>query len=215
MEREALSHFGLQYITNGADTESVVCEVGHVLRGGCRWVQLRMKDATEEEVRETARTVKQMCDEAGATFIVDDHVGVCKEVGASGVHLGKNDMAPAEARKILGDKYIIGGTCNTAADIIAIADAVDYVGVGPYRFTTTKKNLAPTLGLEGYREIAWEVRSRGINTPIVAIGGIRREDVREILQAGANGIAVSGAIGKAEDVAEATAEFISEIERRE
>ena len=111
-----------------------------------------------------------------------------------GVHLGQNDMNPAEARKILGADFIIGGTCNTYEDILKIKDDVDYIGCGPFRFTTTKKNLAPVLGLDGYKEIVWNCRSNNINIPIVAIGGITAEDIPDILNAGPNGIALSGTI---------------------
>ncbi len=206
-----MAHFGLQFITNGETGGECVEQARKALNGGCLWVQLRMKGATESDVEATAGELKRLTDTFGATLIIDDHVEVAKRVGATGVHLGKNDMAPAEARKILGDRFVIGGTCNTIDDILRVCDSVDYIGCGPFRFTTTKKNLAPTLGLGGYREITWEARSRGINIPIVAIGGITVADIAEILSAGPDGIALSGEIIRADDMTRKTAEVVEAI----
>ena len=165
------------------------------LKGGCRWVQLRMKDATDEEFTTTALKIKKMCCEYGAKFIIDDRVHLAKKVEADGVHLGKNDMPVDEARKMLGDGCIIGGTANTFDDILRLARlGADYIGCGPFRFTTTKKNLSPVLGLDGYRNIVRQMREHGIELPIVAIGGIEAEDIEAVMQTGVTGIAVSGAI---------------------
>ena len=101
-------------------------------------------------------------------------------------------MLPAEARQQLGTGFIIGGTCNTFEDVMQVKDSVDYIGCGPFRFTTTKQGLAPVLGLDGYRNIVWQCRSNGINLPMVAIGGITRQDIPDVLNAGPNGVAVSG-----------------------
>lgn len=204
-------HFPLQFITNAPTPEECVSQAQRVLNAGCLWVQLRMKDTPEDVVEETARTIKNLTDEANATLIIDDHVNVCQRINASGVHLGKNDMPPAQARKILGDKFIIGGTCNTFQDILAIHNHVDYIGCGPFRFTTTKKNLAPTLGLDGYRQIVWQCRSNDINTPIVAIGGITVSDIPDILNAGPNGVALSGEIIHADSMERKTQEVIDTI----
>ncbi|MCI5777444.1 MAG: thiamine phosphate synthase [Bacteroidales bacterium] len=205
------SHFPLQFITNGHDGDECVEQVRRVLDGGCLWVQLRMKEAGEAEVEAVAAKVKALTDGAGATLIIDDHVGVAQRVGASGVHLGKKDMKPQDARQMLGDKFIIGGTCNTFDDILAVKDAVDYIGCGPFRFTTTKKNLAPTLGLDGYQQIVWQCRSEGINIPIVAIGGITTADIPDILNAGPDGIALSGEILRAESIEQKTYEIVNAI----
>ncbi len=206
-------HFPLQFITNGCNGDECVEQAQRVIDGGCLWVQLRMKGASEDEVEKTAKAIKLITDKAEATLIIDDHVLVCQHVGASGVHLGKNDMPPAEARKILGDKFIIGGTCNTFDDILAVKDHVDYIGCGPFRFTTTKKNLAPTLGLDGYRQITWDCRSQGINIPIVAIGGITETDIPDVLNAGPDGVALSGEILRSQNIEEKTANIISAINK--
>ena len=110
-------------------------------------------------------------------------------------------MPICEARKILGDEYIIGGTVNSFDDILHAMEhsAPDYFGCGPYRYTSTKQNLAPILGINGYKEIIQQMRIWGIDTPLVAIGGIGREDIPHILECGVHGIALSGSVLNADD----------------
>lgn len=197
-----LNAFGFQFITHCNDKVSYFDSARLALEGGCKWIQLRMKDALASEVEEMAKRILPLCRTHEAVFIIDDHVDVCRNVHADGVHLGKNDMKPEEARSILGDKFIIGATCNTYDDILAVSSVADYVGCGPFRYTTTKKNLAPVLGLDGYRDIIWKTRSNGINIPIVAIGGIVFDDIADVLDAGPNGVALSGAVINAENPAD-------------
>ena len=190
----------VQFITHFTEQYSYLDSVRIALEGGCRWVQLRMKDVDEAHLYSIALQVQQMCQKYGATFIIDDHVEIVKKVKADGVHLGKLDMPIAEARKILGDDYIIGGTANTFEDVKAHYEAgADYIGCGPFRYTTTKSNLSPILGLEGYRCIVCQMREAGINLPIVAIGGITKEDIPSLMETGITGIALSGSILRAEN----------------
>ena len=134
----------LQYITN-TDTKVPVAEqVRGVIAGGCRWVQIRMKDASDEEVRNVALEIIPMCQETDTFLIIDDRVELVNELKVSGVHLGKEDMDPLQARELLGPNAIIGVTANTADDILRFKGKdIDYVGVGPFRFTTTKKTSLP------------------------------------------------------------------------
>lgn len=192
--------FDVQFITHHTASISYLDSARLALRGGCRWIQLRMKDASEEELRDTARRVQELCRLHGATFIIDDHVDLVKEIGADGVHLGKLDMPIREARERLGKDFIIGGTANTFEDIRQhMAHGADYIGCGPFRFTTTKQKLSPILGQEGYRTILAQMKEAGINIPVVAIGGITREDIPELKTLGLSGIALSGGILKAEN----------------
>lgn len=190
----------LQFITHYTGRYTYFDSARMALEGGCRWIQLRMKEATEEEVEKEAIRVQDLCRQYGATFIIDDHVALAKKLHADGVHLGKKDMPIAEARKLLGKDFIIGGTANTFEDMqMHYAAGADYIGCGPFRFTTTKKNLSPVLGLEGYRNIVSRMKEAGINLPIVAIGGIAFEDIPAIMQTGVSGIALSGSILRADD----------------
>ena len=190
----------IQFISHFTEQHTYLDSIRLALEGGIKWVQLRMKDATEDEIISVGTEVKKLCDQHSATFIIDDHVELVHKLKADGVHLGKNDMPIAEARNILGKDIIIGGTANTFEDIAAHYQATaDYIGCGPFRFTTTKKGLSPTLGLEGYRSIMTKVKEAGINIPVVAIGGITAEDIPDIMQTGISGIALSGAILRAEN----------------
>lgn len=190
----------LQFITHETDQFSYREGAFMALEAGCKWIQLRMKDVAVETVRQLAEELKKACENRHALLIIDDYVEVAREVKADGVHLGKNDMPIEEARKLLGEGFIIGGTANTFEDVKRHYEAgADYLGIGPFRFTTTKKNLSPILGLEGYRNIKQQMIEADIILPAVAIGGITVEDIPAILATGIEGIAMSGAILQAHD----------------
>ena len=189
-----------QFISHYTDRFDYLGSIRIALEGGCRWIQLRMKNASYHELKKTALTAMQMCREYDATFIIDDNVTLVKEIGADGVHLGKNDMPVSHAREILGKEFIIGGTANTFEDIVNhYKSGADYIGCGPFRFTATKEKLSPFLGIKGYADIVSEMRDNGINIPIVAIGGINYEDILQIMQTGVTGIALSGTILRADN----------------
>ena len=205
----------LQYISHFTQQISYAEGIRLALEGGCRWIQLRMKDAPAEEIIACAEEVLPLCRRHGAKFLLDDHVELVRQLGADGVHLGKNDMPVDEARKILGPDIIIGGTANTIEDIIRLhKQGADYIGCGPFRFTTTKKNLSPILGLDGYKSIVLKMKELGIDLPIVAIGGITVEDIPAVMGTGVSGIALSGAILGASDPVEMTARIIETIDNR-
>lgn len=189
----------LQFITHYTDRYSYADSARLALEGGCRWIQLRMKEASTDELLQTGREVRALCRQYGATFILDDHVELVDELEADGVHLGKNDMPIAEARRILGPKALIGGTANTFDDVRRHYESgADYIGCGPFRYTTTKQNLSPILGLEGYTDIVSRMREAAIPLPIVAIGGITKADIPALMQTGISGIALSGSVLRAE-----------------
>ena len=190
----------LQFITHFTDRYSYYDSARMALEGGCRWIQLRMKDASSEELEQEAVKVRALCREYHAVFIIDDHVELVKRLHVDGVHLGKMDMPVAEARRILGNNFIIGGTANTFEDVKMHYEAgANYVGCGPFRYTTTKKNLSPILGLEGYRNIISRLKAENIAMPLVAIGGITKEDIPVIAETGVVGIALSGTVLRADD----------------
>lgn len=161
MKHEKLKNCGMQFITHYTERYSYLDAARMALEGGCRWVQLRMKDTPVETIEPVALEVQALCRQYGATFIIDDHVELARKLHADGVHLGKKDMPIADARRILGAEYIIGGTANTFEDVLQHYKAgADYIGCGPFRYTTTKKNLSPILGLEGYTAIITGCRRR-------------------------------------------------------
>lgn len=204
----------IQFITHSNERYGYVEGARLALEGGCRWVQLRMKDASEEEFVAAAEQIGKLCREHEAVFVLDDHAELVERCGADGVHLGKNDMPVEEARQLLGPDFIIGGTANTFSDIEHLCQAgADYIGCGPFRFTTTKEKLSPTLGLDGYRRIMTQMRECGMHTPVVAIGGITLADIPDIMSTGVSGIAVSGAVLNAADPAKEMSLFITEEEK--
>ncbi|UOR04996.1 thiamine phosphate synthase [Hymenobacter aerilatus] len=196
----------LHYITTSPEQAERACA------GGVRWVQLRVKNTPYPEWKQLALATQAVCRHYGATFILNDNPQLALEIGADGVHLGKQDMPAAEARTLLGPDFIIGGTANTFADIEGlVAVGVDYIGLGPFRFTTTKEKLSPILGLEGYKTLLTQHRAAGFTTPIIGIGGITLADVGPLLATGLHGVAVSGAITAAADPAAAAAQFLESL----
>ena len=185
----------LQYISQGISAADQLMNIERALEAGTKWIQLRFKSATSDiELQEVAIMTKALCTRYNATFIVNDHPHVAKAVLASGVHLGLKDIAVRDCRKILGND-IIGGTANTFEDVIQrVEEGCDYIGVGPYRYTTTKENLSPVIGLQGFRTILDKCKLNNISVPIYAVGGILLEDVEHLINAGVYGIAVSGLI---------------------
>ena len=185
----------LQYISQGNTATEQLRNIQEALDAECTWIQLRFKKADNETVVAVAEKVKVLCDTYKATFIVNDHPSIAKAVDADGVHLGLQDMPVAEAREIMGNTKIIGGTANTFEDVAQrYNEGCNYVGAGPFRFTTTKEKLSPVLGAEGYAAIITKMEQAGIDIPVFAIGGILPGDIAKILQTGIYGIAVSGVI---------------------
>ena len=196
----------LHYITTTPEAAELACQ------GGVRWVQLRVKNQPYASWKQLALETQAVCRRYGATLLINDNPRLAQEIGADGVHVGAADMPPAEARAMLGPAFIVGGTANTFADVQRHAAAgVDYVGLGPFRFTRTKENLSPILGLAGYAAIIRQCRAAGLTVPIVGIGGITLPDVGALLATGLHGVAVSGSIGQAENPVAAARLFRDEL----
>lgn len=209
-----LKNFRLQFITPNAPQDKIIDSVKDAVAGGCRWVQLRMKDARSRDILSVARQIEPICHKAGATFLLDDRVDLVGLAKADGVHLGKNDMSISSARRVLGPGYIVGATANNFCDIaMAMIQGADYIGLGPYRFTTTKKNLSPVLGLEGYRDILNSCAEAHIRLPVVAIGGLDQEDFVGLCNAGVAGFAISGSIATSPDRVNKTVAITQQIDK--
>ena len=198
----------LHYIATNPEAAELACQ------GGVRWVQLRVKNQPHAIWKQLALETQAVCRRFGATLLINDNPRLAQEIGADGVHLGQADMPPAEARDMLGARFIVGGTANTFADVQRlVAAGVDYVGLGPFRFTSTKEKLSPILGLAGYTETMRQCRAAGLTVPVVGIGGIALEDVGELLATGLHGVAVSGAIGGAAKPEDAARLFIRQLQK--
>lgn len=188
----------LQYISQGNTKQEQELHIRKALDNGIQWVQVRWKNAPENELISLCEISKQLCSEYHAVCIINDHVQLVKEIDADGVHLGLNDSSIEKARLILGENKIIGGTANTLSDVIQrIKESCDYIGLGPLRFTTTKEKLSPVLGFEGYQNIIDGLGKKSIDIPkIFAIGSVTLEDILPLQEIGIYGVSVSGLITK-------------------
>jgi len=185
----------LQYISQAPNTGTHLDAIEQVLQAGGKWIQLRIKNLPEAEILPFALAAQELCESYEAKLIVNDYPHLAKAAGAFGVHLGLQDMPVPLARQIINPDQIIGGTANTFEHILQrVAEGVDYIGLGPFRFTRTKENLSPIVGLEGYQKLMEKVKRAGITTPIIAIGGIEADDIAAILETGVYGIAVSAVL---------------------
>jgi thiamine-phosphate pyrophosphorylase len=190
----------LQYISQGNTVKEQLFNIHKALDNGCDWIQMRFKKNYSNDAFTLAEATKILCDEYLANFIVNDNVYLAQQIAADGVHLGMHDMKIEEARLLLGKTKIIGATANTIEDVFEkVAQDCDYIGLGPFQFTTTKAHLSPVLGLEGYRTIIQKISEQKIGIPIYAIGGITLEDVESLLETGIHGIAISGLITKSKN----------------
>lgn len=200
-----MRNFSLQFITDGIDAEETVAQALEILKGGGRWIQVRMKEARKEEVAEALQRLSPICRDYGATLLVDDHFDLAKF--CDGVHLGQEDTPVTTVREYLSPEKIVGLTVNNRTNIAESLEALpDYYGVGPFRFTATKKCLAPVLGLDGYRSL-----KPYMTIPFVAIGGITADDIPGLIGVGASGIAVSSVITRSVNPRATTAKLIKII----
>jgi thiamine-phosphate pyrophosphorylase len=199
----------LQLITPPSTDASVVARTRAALAAGASWVQVRTKPASDRArldlpQRGDLDRIESACAERGATCLVDDRVDLALAVGAAGVHVGADDLPVALARRLLGPDALIGATCRTADDVARAADeGADYVGVGPVHATTTKAGLPDPIGAAGLAAI-----TRRATLPVIAISGITVARVAEVLDAGAHGVAVVGAVYDAPDIDDAVASLL-------
>ncbi|CAA0194976.1 Thiamine-phosphate synthase [Tenacibaculum maritimum] len=179
----------LQYITQGKTPEEHLENLQKACMSGIEWVQLRLKNFDDNVVLETAKRAREITNFYHVKLLINDHYKIAKLVKANGVHLGKLDACPLEARAYLENWQLIGGTANTLDECRALlVKGVSYIGLGPFRFTQTKANLSPLLGEEGYKTILKNITT---TTPIIAIGGIQQHDIPTLMNTGIHGIAIS------------------------
>lgn len=181
----------LHFITNETDDYTHIDACKKACAAGVKVVQLRVKEREYGEWLKIAQETLACCRSYGAQCIINDNVDIAKEIGADGVHLGKLDMAPDLARLILGKDAIIGITANTPEDVRkGVQYDVDYIGLGPYRFTKTKLELEPVLGEEGV-EAGIKVAN---SVPVIVVGGVTFDDISKLKALGAHGVAMSSAL---------------------
>ena len=182
---------------------SLVDVVEEAVAGGVTCVQLREKNCSTRQFVEEGLALQKILIPKGIPLIVNDRVDIAIAVGASGVHLGQDDMKIEDARRILGSGYIIGISVESLDDARqAAAAGADYLGVSPVFATPTKTDTAPALGLEGLKAIRQEV-----DLALVAIGGIKIDNCASVIAAGADGLAVVSALVSASSPRQAAIEF--------
>lgn len=189
----------LHYISQGANEKEHLKNIQKLCESGLDWIQLRLKNSSEKTLLKTAIAAKGICKKHNAKLIINDHVLLAKEIDADGVHIGKNDLSLFEARKIMGPDKIIGATANTLVECLEFkGTSLNYIGLGPFRFTNTKKNLSPIIGFKGYTKIVNELEKASLNIPVIGIGGIGKSDIDLLMKTKIHGIAVSGMLSATE-----------------
>jgi thiamine-phosphate pyrophosphorylase len=182
----------LHYISQGNSNKEHLENIQKACNSGAELVQLRLKNISDKKLLKFAHEAREVTSHFQTRLIINDHYKIAIEVKADGVHLGKSDPCPTEARKLLYTWQIIGGTANTLEECQKLIEKeVDYISLGLFRFTETKENLPPALGLNGYAAILDVLNTE---TPILGVGGITTEDIPSILETGISGVAVSAAI---------------------
>ncbi len=186
----------LQYISQGFTIEDQELNIRKAIDNGVKWIQVRWKNASENELIKLCEVSKKICSDNQTVCIINDHVQIAKDIDADGIHLGLKDTSIDIARQILGENKIIGGTANSIFDVLQrMNESCDYIGLGPLRFTSTKEQLSPILGFEGYEKIIQDLKEKGLEIPkIFAIGGVVLKDIDLLQQIGIYGVAVSGQI---------------------
>lgn len=180
-----------KYLARGRSTKEIVKTA---VAGGVTCVQIREKDTDTREFVARAKELKRLLQPLGIPLIVNDRVDVALAVGADGIHLGQTDMTIEDTKRIVGNEIIIGISAESLQDAIdAQAQGADYIGISPVFNSDTKKDIATPLGLEGITNIRKQT-----SIPLVAIGGINKENIKSVIQAGADGIAVVSAIVSAD-----------------
>ncbi|SIP91613.1 thiamine-phosphate diphosphorylase [Chryseobacterium sp. RU37D] len=183
----------LQYISQGFTIEDQELNIKKALDNGIKWIQVRWKNAPENDFIKLCEISKKLCSDNQTICIINDHVHIAKDLDADGVHLGLKDISIEIARHVLGENKIIGGTANTISDVLQrMNEPCDYIGLGPLRFTSTKEQLSPILDFEEYEKIIWDLKEKSLEIPkIFAIGGVVLSDIELLRSIGIYGAAVS------------------------
>lgn len=193
-QRAALRRY-LVTDARAGSVEPLVAICAAALDGGITTVQLRAKDWTDRQLLDAAAALRTLCRDAGALLIVNDRIDIALAADADGVHLGVDDLPVAAARRILGPEALIGYSPETDDDRErAERDGADYLGVGPVYGTTTKDDAGSAIGVDGIRRVV-----TATTLPVVGIGGVAIDTASAVIEAGAVGVAVVGAVFFADD----------------
>ncbi len=174
-----------------------------LIAGGARIVQLREKDLSDRDFFFLAQEFRRRTAAAGMTLIINDRVDICMVVKADGVHLGQDDLPIPRARRLLGPGFIIGASTHSLDEALrAVEEGADYINVGPIFATRTKEHVSPPVGLELFEKVR-----NAVSVPVTVMGGIKLDNLDQVLRAGARRVAVVTALTRAEDITAAVKEF--------
>ncbi|MGV3510080.1 MAG: thiamine phosphate synthase [Sphingobacteriaceae bacterium] len=203
----------LHYLTQDLDNRSHVEQAQIACEAGCKWVQYRCFTKNDDELLKEIHQIASICDDWGATLIVTDHIHLIDKGDIQGVHIEDMQADFKSVREQIGEEKTLGASAHTFEDILRIAESgvVDYVGCGPFNVTDTKPNAYSLLGVEGYKSITDKMEEANIKIPLLAVGGVKTEDVEHLMQAGVYGIAVSAAVNKSDNPAQAFKEIYKKV----
>jgi thiamine-phosphate pyrophosphorylase len=202
----------LQFITHDIEQHSHIEQARIACEAGAKWIQYRCLTKSDDELLKDINVIAELCDDWGATLIVTDHIHLNGKADIQGFHIEDMDADFQKLRNELGEAITIGGSSNTVEGLIRIAnEGADYAGFGPFNITTTKPNNAPLIGLSGYDNAMSTLKLKGIDLPVLAVGGITIADIDSIMATGVFGIAASSAINQSEDMTAAYLEFYNKV----
>ncbi|HEX7744369.1 MAG TPA: thiamine phosphate synthase [Micromonosporaceae bacterium] len=197
----------LHVLTDARAGRDALGVAASAIEAGAPVVQLRVKGCTDRELYELGTRLMATCTRTGTTCIVNDRVDIALAIGAHGTHLGGDDLSVAAARRVAGPAHLIGGTSREPGHAARlVAEGADYLGVGPAYRTSTKDGLPAPLGPEGIGAVA-----RAVAVPVIAIGGVTADRIRPLVETGAYGVAVVGAVSAAADPALATKSLLDAL----
>lgn len=211
MKKDKLNNIDFYLVTDSElSRNGTLSDVEQAIKAGCKIIQYREKNKSTKQMIEEASQIKVMCKEK-AVFVVNDRVDVALAVGADGVHIGQDDIPFEIARNLLGEGKIIGLTThNVEESVDAEKIGADYIGLSPIFATATKKDAGIGCGTSMIDKVRQQVK-----LPIVAIGGINKSNLRDIIRAGADATGVISAVVCSEDVYKEVREFIALIKKEE
>jgi len=198
----------LQFITHDIDTLTHIEQAQIACEAGAKWIQYRCLTKDDEALLKDINAIAEICDDWGATLIVTNHIHLNRKADIQGFHIEDMDADFTALREQLGEDITIGGSSNTVEGLIRLAaEGADYAGCGPFSHTNTKPNNSPWLGLQGYKDVIAVLKEKEIDLPVLAVGGVKLNDVDALMETGIFGIAVSSAINQAENMKHAYQDF--------
>jgi len=202
----------LHFITHDLDHLTHIEQTQLACEAGAKWIQYRCLTKNDEALLEEITAIAEICDDWGATLIVTNHIHLNRKADIQGFHIEDMTADFNALRLQLGEDITIGGSANTAQEIMRLAnEGADYAGCGPFSTTTTKPNDLPLLGVQGYAAIAAELQAHQIMLPVLAVGGITLKDIDPLMETGIFGIAASSAINQSENMKYAYQDFYDKL----